>query len=254
MRMLEQLDITKVPAQIPEVIRKVLSGQVPSPSEFIEQNLAALTVVQATVLVAVGVIFLVYGWQAFRMLIVANGACVGGIAGAYLASKYVGQDMALFGLLAGGLLLAVAFLPLIRYIVALAGGLAGCYAGYYAWPNMMRAVEHPEMVQHPWVGAVVGLFVVGVLCFAGFRLIVMVVTSVEGAMLAVSGGLALCLHHAPFAERLRTALTDHRFLLPLVFTVPTVIGFAFQYNAFRHPPPAPKSGSRPNGNKAGATA
>jgi hypothetical protein len=249
--MLEKLDITKIPTQIPEVLRKVLSGQVPSPAEFIEQHLAALSLVQAAILLAAGLIFLIYGWQAFRLMIIANGAFLGGLAGAYLAGTYVGKDMALFGLLAGGLLLAVLVVPLIRYVVALAGGLAGSYAGYHAWPNLVRAIGHPDLAPHLAVGALIGLVVVGLLCFLTFRLIVMVITSVEGAMLAVSGGLALCLHHAPIAQRLRPALTDNRFLLPMLFTIPSVIGVALQYHALRQPSSSQGGGG---GKSAGAAA
>ncbi len=39
-----------------------------------------------------------------------------------------------------------------------------------------------------------------------------------------------------FSEKLRSALVDHRFVLPVLFVIPTVIGFALQYNAWRKPP------------------
>jgi hypothetical protein len=162
--------------------------------------------------------------------------------------------MALFGLLAGGLLLAVLVLAMVRWVVAIGGGLIGCYAGYHAWPNVMRAVGHAEMIQRMWIGGLVGALAVGVLCFLCFRLIIMILTSVEGGMLVISGAVALCLHHHAIGERVRMALIGNRYVLPVLFTVPSVIGFALQYNAFRHPPASQSSQSGGGAKKAGAAA
>jgi len=252
--MLEKLDISKISAQLPEVLRKILSGQVPSPAEFVDQHLASLTVLQAVILLVVGVILVVYGWQAFRLLVIANGAFFGGLGGAYLANAYVGKHMALFGLLAGGLLLAVLAIPLMRHMVAAAGGFVGSYAGYHAWGRIMLAIERPEWASYNWVGAVIGLAVLGALCFRAFRAIVMVVTSVEGGLLAVSGALALCLHHAPIADRVRAGLLGNRFFLPLLFTIPTVIGFARQYNAAKGSMSSGGKSGGSSGKRAGAAA
>ena len=195
-----ELTIPKIPTALPEIFRKILSGQLPSPREFVDQHLAAIGTVEAGLILVVGLTFLLFGWGAFKLFVIGNGAYFGGMLGAHAAGTYIGPTLALLGMLAGGLVLAVLSLPLIRYAVTVVGGLGGGLLGYHSWAHVVHAFARDDLARYPWVGALIGIFMLGFFAFALFRLMVMIVTAFEGSVLAFSGALALCLHHPPISD------------------------------------------------------
>jgi len=245
-----QIDIPNIPTALPEIFRKILSGQLPSPAEFVDQHLVALGTVEAGLILVAGLTFLLFGWGAFKLFVIGNGAYFGGMVGAYMVGTHVGPNWALLGMLAGGLMLAVLSLPLIRYAITIVGGLGGGLGGYHSWPHIVRAFARDDLAQYPWVGALIGIFLLGLFAFAMFRLMVMIVTAFEGSILAFSGAVALCLQHPAISARLRTALMTRSYVLPAIISVATVIGFALQYNAaMRHGQPKGSSSEKNSGGK-----
>ena len=186
-------------------------------------------------LVICGVVYLGYGWKIFKMLVVINAGFVGILAGAYLGAGYSdahgGQHMELISGVTGGILLAVLAWPLMKYAVSIMGGLAGSFLGYGLWIYLTTILDRPDLSRHAWVGALIGLLVLGMLAFIIFRLTVIVFTCVQGAVMTVAGLLAMVLKYQPAAEELQNRLLPNPHLLPLLVAVPAVIGFFIQYTA-----------------------
>ncbi len=133
------------------------------------------------------------------------------------------------------LLLAVCCFPLMKYAVALMGGLAGAFIGANVWSAvagiMFEADRAQEVSQSFWVGALVGLLVCGMLAFILFKLSVMLFTSVSGSTLAVLGAIALLLQVPTWQDTIVTNLSAHPIIIPLMVLVPTVIGILMQQYA-----------------------
>lgn len=226
------LNIPTLPDDLPTVLRQLLSGRLPSTGEFVA-FLDGLGAVEAGVLLLAGLVFLLLGYQTFRLLVIANAAFFGGLGGALLANRYAGKDMVLFGMLVGGLLSAVLALPLIRHTVAAVGAWVGGLLGYRLWPWAMVYLKRVDLLGYSWVGAVIGMVVLGVICFVAFRALIMIVTATEGGLLTSAGASAVCFRITFLHDPARHALTTWRFLLPTVIAVLTVVGFALQHHAWR---------------------
>ncbi len=204
-----------------------------SPEGFIEQ-VGQLDAITALALVVIGLISLFWGWRIFKLLVVANAAVVGLVIGAYLGQEFRqqgGDNIVIFAALAGGLVMAALAWPLMKYAVSIMGALAGSVIGYGAWHYGVTLAKRPELTEHAWAGALIGLILLGLLAFLIFKTVVMVLTALEGASLTVAGVVSMCLRYERISEDVRSALTQHPNLLPLLIAVPTVIGFAMQYAA-----------------------
>jgi len=212
------------------LLDKLTALEMPSQSEFI-RYLAELGSLQGVILIIIGVVFLLQGWKAFKILVVANAAFLGGTAGMLLGERLGGQNMPVFGAMAGGVLLAALSWPLIRGAVSLMGALAGGLMGYCIWSYASNAVGRSDLGQHAWAGAVIGLVGLGLLAFVVFQLTVIIFTAFQGSMMIVSGLITLLLKHGGIHNNLRETLSGNVHLLPLLIAVPAVFGFALQYKA-----------------------
>jgi len=180
---------------------------------------------------AVGVVALLLGWKLFKVVVVANATCIGGLVGMRLGSMVQGPNMPLIGMIAGGLLLAVLAMPLMKYAVSLMGALAGAFAGYGLWDYVASAIGTPEVAQYAWAGALIGLVTLGLLAFVIFRMVIMIFTSFQGAVMVVAASLSLLVKYVPASQGFHDAVLNNIHLPPLLITVPAVIGFALQHNA-----------------------
>ena len=202
-------------------------GSMPSRQEFV--NLVTDVVFfEAIVLVALGLVYLLAGWKAFKALMVANAVLAGALLGSMLGSHSAGQNMQIVGGLLGGLMLGIVAVPMMKPVVALMGGLAGSFMGYGLWVYVAGLNGNPDPVQNAWVGALVGLITLGMLAFLLFQETVVVVTALQGALLAVTGGLALAMKADSVRENLSRSLVDNVHFLPILIVVPTLIGIVFQ--------------------------
>lgn len=244
--MLEASYISKIPTEVTDLLHRLFTGQLPATAELLDKHLSTFGVGWSITMLAGGLLLLVFGWQVFRALVIANAAFFGGLAGAHLAARFVGPNTALAGMLVGGLMLTVMVLPALRYTIAVVGGLAGSFAGYYSWPHIIKYMSRPDLAGSGWIGALIGLAVLGMLAFVTFRAVVMVITAIEGAMLVICGVLAIGLHVPSMSKGLRTMMTDDPWVLGVLITIFSVVGFALQYNTYLHggkSKPAPSSGS-----------
>jgi len=182
-------------------------------------------------LVFAGVIYLVFGWKMHKALVVLNAAAIGGLGGAMIshASGTHGNGVVLFSAGAGALMLGLLALPLKHGVVSLTGVVVGAILGYVAWSYAADVFDGGRLVPYAWAGALIGLVAFGMLAYVNFRLAVMIVLSVQGAMMAVAGGLSLLMLHDQARENIHWAAGHNMHLLATVAIAPAVVGFAVQH-------------------------
>ncbi|MDY6914660.1 MAG: hypothetical protein SVT52_09435 [Planctomycetota bacterium] len=220
-------ELTTLPAPEWSFIKKISCLQVPTTSEYVGY-LETLGALQAVLLLACGLVYLLQGWKVFKILVVVNAAVLGVLAGAQLGGMLGGRNMPLFGAIACALLFAALAWPLMKFAVSIMGGLVGSFLGFGLWRYITDATGRVDLNQYAWTGALIGLLTLGLLAFVIFRQVIVIFTSVQGAVLAVSGIVSVLLKYPSIHEELAEALNTNNRLLPLLIAVPAVIGFAFQ--------------------------
>ncbi len=189
------------------------------------QNLGPLP---AVLLMAAGVVYLVFGWSAYRVLISVNAAVIGGLLGA-LAGKALGSLAA--GLVLGAFIAAVITWPAMKYAIALTGAAFGALVGASLWRTAgLEAAYIPA-------GAAIGLIFFTMLSFIIFRTSVILFTSLQGSIMLVAGLLALSYKYPDIAPQLTHGMVARPFLLPMAIFIATVVGHIYQHT--RHPDQQP---------------
>ncbi len=196
--------------------------------------------VLAMLLFACGLVYMLQGWKIFKILVVANVAVLGAAVGSYVGSMARGENTWMYASIAGAMLLGGLAWPLMKYAVSLLGGMVGSFVGYGLWHYAANASDHPEILQYAWVGALVGLITLGLLAFVILRFVVMIVTSIQGAVMGLGGVLAMMLKY--MAEDLEAPLRENDHLMVILIGVPAIIGFVFQC-CWSAKPPKKKDGT-----------
>ena len=168
--------------------------------------------------VLAGGVYLLYGWHVYKTLITLNAALCGGYLGALLGAS---QGSAAIGAALGAVVAAAASLPLMKWTVAVMGGVCGALCGASIW----RMCGQPPAIA--WAGALTGLVGFGMFSFVLFRGSIIMYTSLQGAMMMIMGllGLAFKLQVSP--ELAKTMLGQPA-LLPVAVFIPAVLGLIFQ--------------------------
>jgi hypothetical protein len=181
--------------------------------------LANLHVVWASVLLVVGGLCILNGYRWHRYVVVVC-AFLGGLGLGHLLSKQMGESRIAMGAI--GLLCAVIATPLVRFAVAIFGGLTGAFIGAHAWTGFNGA-EGGQVA-----AAGMGFIAVGMAAFLMYRVVVMLFTSFGGAAMAVIGGITLMLQVPSWQEPVRTSLSANHLLVPLLVSVGAVTGLVLQ--------------------------
>ena len=198
-------------------------------------KLEQIPAIMAVLFVAVGLTCLLKGYQLYKPIVILLAMLTGIIAGFQMGAMVESEMIVAVCL---GVLLAVVAWPLMKYAVAVAGGLAGAFIGANIWSvTAIELAKHgvaanPDM---PWIGALIGLITVGFLSFLVFNVAVVVFTSMSGSVLAVIGTIALLLQNDVLREQVITSLTNKPVVLPLLIIVPAVVGLVIQqqWGAFK---------------------
>jgi hypothetical protein len=214
------------------------AASVQLPSRWPEQG-DLLTILQqmgpgvSALLILLGVVYLLFGFNLFKFVVVLNAACIGLVVGLVAADKSgIKLPVAIVCAIIAG---AVTW-PLMKWAVAVMGGTFGALVGVTVW----RVVDLDPA--YAWSGAMIGLVAFGLLCFILFRGCVMMYTSFQGSVMLIFGILGLLLKYQDLAPRLGTYLVQRPFLLPMCVFVPTVIGMMYQ-QAYATPKPAAGGGA-----------
>jgi len=225
------INMPEVPTSAPsgEFFDKIFSLRMPEQAEFMS-FLTSMGVIQGFLLIAVGVVYLLTGWKIFKTLVVVNAAVLGAYGGYIFGGNFQGENMPVFGAIAGALLLAVLAWPLMKYAVSLMGGLAGAFVGYGIWAHAAAALGRPGH-EFAWAGGLIGLITMGLLAFVIFRFVITVFTSLQGSAMMVSGLIAVALKVQSVSPRVMSALSGNKMLLHLLILAPAVVGFVYQNSA-----------------------
>ena len=190
----------------------------------------------AAVLVLAGIVYLVFGVQIYKALVTVNAAAVGVWLGAFLGQK-AGSQHAGTLMIVGGITFAAIAWPLMKWAVAVMGGVYGALLGASLW----RAIGLPD--EFAWSGGMIGLVGFGMLSFILFRGSVMMYTALQGSVMLVFGLLGLLFKYPDLAPRVFAFATSRPFLLPVCIFVPALLGLIYQQTAYATPaggPPPPK--------------
>lgn len=179
-------------------------------------------------MILLGVVYLLFGFNLFKYLVVLNAACIG-LAVGLVAGEKAGAKLPLA--VVGAVLAGAVTWPMMKYAVAIMGGAFGAVVGVTVW----RVIDLDPT--YAWSGAMIGLVGCGLLCFILFRGCVMMYTSFQGAAMLMFGLLGLLLKYQDLAPRIASYLGQRPFLLPMCVFVPTVIGMMYQ-QAYAVPKPA----------------
>lgn len=220
------------------------------PAEMVHK-LQQLPIVLAGVFIAVGLVCMLEGFKLYRWVVIAIAAVTGLVIGYQLGQAVQAEVIVAVCL---GVLLGVVAWPLMKYAVAVAGGVAGAFIGANAWTagaiilqKSGHAWANPSTA---WAGALMGLVILGLSSFILFEVSVLLFTSISGSVLAVMGILALLLQVPTFQQSLASGLSNP-VIMPMLVIVPAVIGLVFQHHQgalkATKRPPAPGGAKAPSG-------
>lgn len=188
----------------------------------------------AALLIIVGIVYLLFGFQLYRTLVLVNAGVVGFVVGLIVGER-VGASVPCA--IAGGVLAGAVAWPTTKYAMAVMGGLFGALVAATVW---RLAGQDPHFT---WAGALTGLVGGGLLCFIVFNGCVMAYTSLQGATMLIFGILGLLLKYQDLAPKVGSYLTLKPFVLPLFVFIPTVLGTMFQ----QHGAAPVAGGGKPSG-------
>lgn len=205
-----------------------------------------LSVVWAVVFLIAGVLCLLSGHKFHKVAVVSLALLFGVFTGYWLGEQIHAPALIVGGCV--GLLLAVVAFPLMKYAVAILGGLAGAWLGANMWAGVADALNTSNGMniapEAYWIGALTGLLVCGMLAFILFDLSVVLFTSVSGSTLAVIGALALAAS-VMGGPSLRNSLGQSRLIIPLLVFIPALIGLILQEFWLKNPAPAEPKSAKP---------
>jgi hypothetical protein len=211
------------------------------PEELVT-NLQQVPMVMASVLVAVGLICMMWGFKFYKIVVILT-ALITGIVLGFKFGVTVQREVIVAGCM--GVLLAVVAWPLMKYAVALSGGLAGAFIGASIYTGLaMEMANHGQAFnpQMSWVGALCGLMFFGLMSFILFDLSVVMFTSMSGAVMFMLGTVALLMNVEAFRPAIVSSMSQTPWIMPMLVMVAAVIGVVMQQQFDAFAPPK-KSGS-----------
>lgn len=186
---------------------------------------------EATILLILGVVYLLWGYYSFKILVTLNAALLGAVIGARVGQQ--GGSMYL-GACVGGFAAAAMTWPLMKYAVAFMGGVFGALLGASVWRTIGL---QPEMC---WAGALMGLIAFGLLSFILFKASVMMYTSLQGSVMLIFGILGLIYKYQELAPKVTEKMSLQPYLLPMSIFIPALLGLIYQQTQFGQPEGAGK--------------
>ena len=203
-------------------------------------HLQSMSIVWAIVFLTGGLVCMLNGYKFYKPVTVLLALLMGASVGYALGQKIQAEAHIVAGCL--GALMAVACMPLMKYAVAVMGGLTGSFIGANAWTSAAKLMTEKGQAglaaEHAWIGALLGLVMFGMLAFVLFKLSVVMFTSVSGSTLAVLGGMALLLQVPEWRQSVIKGLSSHTIIMPLLVMAPALIGLILQQARPEIPPPA----------------
>ena len=184
----------------------------------------------AAILIAVGIVYLLFGFNLFRVLMMLNAAALGAAIGFGIGQR---TEIGFALMVLCGFVAAAITWPLMKWAVAVMGGIAGALLGASLWQTFGL---DPSFA---WSGALTGVVLFGLLSFIIFRGSVTMYMSLQGAAMLIFGILGLIFKYDQIAPKVAHTMTLRPFLLPMAVIIPAIIGMLYQ-QANATPAPAKK--------------
>jgi hypothetical protein len=184
-----------------------------------------MPLIVASVILVVGVLCTLNGYKWHKWVVIAL-AFLLGLGVGHILSQQMGKSIIVA--IALGVLFATIATPMLRWTVAIFGGLTGAFLGANAWT---LANASPQNAQ--WAGACMGFIALALLSFVVFRLVVVLFTSIGGAAMIVLGAITLLMHVPGWEPAVRNSLSSNQHLIPLLVTAAAVAGFVIQESRVR---------------------
>lgn len=192
--------------------------------EDLLDSLANLSLFHAAVAVVLGILCVLngYRWHKWVMILLA-------FAGGYLIGKLLSQTMGPSAIIAIslGLLCAIIAGPMLKIVVAIFAGITGAFIGANIW-----SAVNATSTDMSWAGAAMGFILLAMASLIVFRLVVVLSTSVGGAMMIVFGGITLLMQVPEWESAVRSGLSNN-LMIPLLVLVAAVGGFVLQESRVR---------------------
>lgn len=202
------------------------------PTVFVPQEylpfLRSVHPLAALMLIGLGGLCMVQGWKVFKILIALNAAAVGLVVGATVADWLEQPNMQVFLGIGGALVLAALSWPLMKGAVGLMGALIGGYIGFVGWRYAAHSTGYVALIDHAWAGALIGLITLALLSLVIFKTMVIVVTSLQGSAMMLTGVCGLAARIPGLAEPMESALLQTPHLLPLAVVILGILGVIYQ--------------------------
>ena len=200
--------------------------QIVSMDMFWEQ-VAKLSWLQALIAVSFGAVYLIYGWRIFKVLAVVSFGMAGLFLGMELGRRMgTGPTAVMWGGVAGLILMAVLSIPLMHWAVSILGAAAGGIITSCIW----YALGLPH--QYILAGAVIGIVAGGMISFIVFKISVMLFTSLGGAVLIITGLLALANlyehNQTEKADFVYSLVNEYTWFMPAILIFTTFVGMVIQ--------------------------
>jgi hypothetical protein len=173
----------------------------------------------AALLIVLGVVYLLFGYTAFKWFVILNAIAAGIWLGVVVGGTF---EQPIPGAVVGGLAAGAATWPALRWAVCLLGGVLGFVIGVAVW----NGTGHEPT--YALAGGLIGAVFLGMLSLVLYRTSLVLFMSVQGAVMLVLGILGMTLQHEGAASATVKALTDQPLILPIALLVPLVVGLMYQ--------------------------
>jgi len=217
--------------ELPETVTSIFSriDTLAYPQEMLP-HLQEISVVWGVIFLVAGLVCLLHGYKFYKTVTIIAALGLGIFAG-YAMGDRINEHYVVGVCL--GILLAVVSWPLMKYAVAILGGLAGAFMGANLWTGgvsvALDADAQQRAMDSSWVGALIGLIICGMLAFVLFKVCIVLFTSVGGSTIAVIGAIALILQLPNIGDSFNNYMQNaHAIVLPLLVFTPVVIGIIMQ--------------------------
>ncbi|MEM8875103.1 MAG: hypothetical protein AAGD32_12705 [Planctomycetota bacterium] len=178
----------------------------------------------ATAIAIVGALYLATGSYLYKYLVTLNAIAIG-IWGGVLVGNSVGQPMP--AAIVGGLVAAALTWPMLKYAVAVVGGILGFTLGVTVWNASGYEPTYAT------AGGLIGMIFLGMMSLILFRTSVVLFMSIQGSVMLVFGLLGLAFKNGSIAGPLQTTLAEQHLILPITLLVPFVFGLLYQSSYIR---------------------
>jgi hypothetical protein len=203
---------------------------------FLWNQISGMHWLYALMMLSVGIVYLLYGWRIFRVLVVISFGFIGLFLGMLSGDKFFVSDHAILwgGIIGMGLLAAMA-VPLMKWCVSMLGAMAGGILTSGIWIAFGLSETYLP------AGFIVGFIAGGLISFIMLKISVMLFTSLGGALILISGLLALI--HAydlnvsnPVTSFAYDLIYTYQWFLPVALITVTSIGIALQNKFIKQSP------------------